>query len=161
MEMASRKIALVFLLGLSVIAGPAVAATDYHSGIWNLLRAAHFNFADNGDSRVHREGIIKTGGKRYEIWRHAWEETPEHMRGSTLHGHYNILIFEQTKRGLSFFGFYDDDGVRMHIKGRTIKFDYPPEEAQYGDTIEFDDNGPPSKIRLNGEIHPFRRPGEN
>src|SRR5437660_626898 len=103
MGMAGRKTALVFWLGLTLMVSPAAAATDYHSGIWNLLRAAHFNFADNGDSRAYREGVIKTGGKRYEIWRYAWEETPEHMRGSTPHGHYNILIFEQTKHGLSFF----------------------------------------------------------
>lgn len=155
MGMASRKKVLVFGFALSLMAGPAAAATDYHSGIWNQLRAAHFTFADNGDSRVKREGVIAAGGKRYEIWRHIWEETPEHARASTLHGHYNILIFEQTKRGLSFFGFYDDDGVPMEIKGRTIKFAYPPEEAQYGDTIQFDDNGPPSRILLKGENHTF------
>jgi len=159
MEKIGHKWRLAVALGLLFTAGDALAATDYHSGIWNLLRAAHFRFADNGDSRARRGGTITAGGKQYEIWRHIWEETPAHMRASTLHGHYNIQVFERTKSGLSFLGHYDDDGQPMHIQGRTIKFSYPPDEAKLGDSIRFDDNGPPAEILLNGENHAFRRAG--
>src|SRR5882724_3120713 len=110
------------VFALLLAAQPVWAKTDYHSGIWNLLRATHFDFAANGDSHASRAGSLRAGGKWYDIWSFAWEETPKHMTGSTPHGHYNLLIFEKAKNGLSFVGDYDFEGDSFRIQGKTLKF---------------------------------------
>jgi hypothetical protein len=134
---------------------PAWAKTDYHSGIWKLLRAGGFSFSENGESSARIAGSIVAAGKQYEIWLYSYEATT-----GSRHGHYNVLIFERTGNGLSYFGNYSVDGNAIRINGQTIKFDYGKENvgtgyppAKRGDEIVFDDRGPPPVILLNGEFH--------
>jgi len=153
----SRIVAAVIIAGLAV--APGWAKTNYHSGIWNILRKAHFCFAENGDSRASPAGVISAGGKNYDIWRYSWEETPQSKAGSTEHAAYRILVLERTKTVLSFLGNYKVDGVPFRIRERTIKFDYgrpKPGEAPKGDDeIAFGENGPPSSAVIDGEIRDF------
>jgi len=139
----------------SLIGAPGWAKTDYQSGIWNLLRAGGFSFSQNGESGAQIAGSIIAGGRHYEIWLYSYEGTT-----GTRHGHYNILIFERTGKGLSYFGNYSVDGGPVRIHGQVIKFDYGKEDvgagyppAKRGDEIVFDKDGPPPVILLNGEFH--------
>jgi len=153
----SRIVAAVVVAGL--VAAPASAKTNYHAGVWNLLRAGGLCFAENGDSKAWRAGTIDAGGKRYEIWGYSWEETPRTKTGSTEHANFRILVFERAEKQLSYLGNYNVDSVPFAIQGRAIKFDYAhgdPGAVHYpGDKIEFDDNGPPRQIVLDGELHSF------
>lgn len=147
---------------------PALAKTDFHSGIWPLLRAAHFEFQANDDTRAWREGSILAGGQHYEIWAYAWEESKKNASkragpGAAQHASYGALVFQRKGKKLSFLGGYPVDIVPFRVYDRTIKFSYPKDEnvgegfppSKKGDEIVFDDNGPPSTILLDGEFHKF------
>jgi hypothetical protein len=150
-----RIAAAIVVVGL--VGTPAWAKTNYHSGIWNLLRDGGLCFAENGDSKVWPAGVITAGGKRYEIWRYAWEETPRTKTGSTEHANYKILIFQRMEKKLSFLGYYTVDGVPFVIRDKTIKFDYTHDDPDFSrdhlnGEIRFNEDGPPRTVVLDGEI---------
>ena len=157
------------LAGLAVaaclLAAPAaLAKTDFHSGIWALMRAAHYEFQANEDTRAWHEGTILAGGRQYEIWGYAWEESEKRPRpGRARHASYGVFVLERVGKKLTLLGAYPTDSVPFKVHDRTIKFEYPKGEyigegfppSKKGDEIVFDDNGPPSTILLSGEFHKF------
>ena len=95
-RLGSRIVAAAVVAGMA--AGPAWTKTNYHSGIWNLLRGGGFFFVETGESSIRKIGSMTTSGKRYEIWRHAYVRT-----GGAGRAHFDLLIFEKTNKGLSYF----------------------------------------------------------
>jgi len=159
-----RPVATVLAAALFLAVTAASAKTDFHSGFWKLMRDANFEFTPSEETRAWQAGSITAGGKQYEIWGYAWEESHKHARarGGTEHASHGVFVLERTSKGLAIIGAYDTDGVPFRVKGRTIKFDYAKQGgaegvavSKMGDEIVFDDKGPPSKVLLDGEIRSF------
>jgi hypothetical protein len=123
----------------------------HRTGIWGVLRRAKFSDPRDIDAKAWPVGSIGAGSRHYEIWRYSYEEFPK-STDPILHSRHRILVFEQQAKGLSYTGSYIIDDVPFHVQGQAVKLDSPAGTALGKDEIVFDDNGPPTEVRLNGQL---------
>lgn len=150
----SKAIAVAFVGVFAGFLVGASAAQGYErtTGIWKVLRAGQFSGSMNEDAHVRSvKGSISAKGKRYRFMEYSWLESPKNMTGSTPHAQSRLLVFEQSRGGLSYLGSYDFEGddfkgpVHPVIRGKTLFFPYHDIEIMgvkraYGISFE---NGPP------------------
>ena len=136
-----------------------VSAAEKRTGIWKVLREGQFSGMMNEDARARPVGDL-IAGKRYYLMDYAWEESPKNMQADFSHAQYRLLVFERSGKDLTYLGSYITKGGRPHIKGKTVIFpykDYKVLEWKTAKAIVFDENGPPKKAVLDGELFGFSR----
>ena len=142
-------IAFIGAFAVSPVGAYAAQGSDYKTGIWKVLRAGHFGGQMSKGAHVRPvKGVLAANGTRYRFWEYSW------VNPETNHGRQKLLVFEQTRRGLSYLGSYeaswDDFKGPVHpvIRGKTLFFPYHDLEI-LGDKNAFAmsfENGPPPAL---------------
>jgi len=157
----SKAITVAFAGALAVLLGGASAAQgpDYKTGIWKVMRAGHFGGPMSNGAHVRPvKGFLAANGTRYRFWEYRWVNPETHRERDEL------LVFEQTSRGLSYLGSYETDWedfkgpVHPAIRGKTLFFPYHDIEI-LGDKRAFAisfENGPPPEL-VPGSVSKFVR----
>lgn len=149
MGIGSNRICKALVATLVAAGMSGASALERNTGIWRLLRAAHF--PGPMDEWAHArpvEGTILANGKRYSFWEY------EAINKENHHGRSGLLVFEGAGRRLSYLGMYnvalDDFRGPVHpvIRGTSVFFPYHTYEilgTKQAFSISFE-NGPPEKI---------------
>jgi hypothetical protein len=150
-------LAVVALLALPM----AGAEARTLAGVRRSLREAHVSYplAHRHDHRpvLRIVGAIAAGGERYLVVYWNWEESRRELHergGNAQHASHRLLVLRRSGTRLSYLGYYSVDIPPLRIEGRAVLFDG---DAEFGNTVTFDDHGPPEEIRLDGEFHVFDR----
>jgi len=95
------------------------------------------------------KGSIDSQGKQYKFWEYEWENK------KTGHGGNALLVFEQTRNGLSYMGSYEVAGddfrgpVHPEIRGKTVFYPYHDIEimgVKQSMAISFENGPPPTTV---------------
>lgn len=145
----SNRVSTVLVMVLLAAGTSGTSALERNTGIWQLLRAAHF--PGPMDEWAHARpvrGAILANGKRYSFWEYDAINKESH------HGRSGLLVFEGSGRDRSYLGMYnvalDDFRGPVHpvIRGMSVFFPYHTYEIlgmKRAFSISFE-NGPPEKI---------------
>jgi len=140
------------IFSVAVIASqPSWPASVGTTKIWHALRAGHFTGVLDHDVKLRLVGTISVGKTRYALAYYGWEQTEREAIGYP-HATHRLLVFEKTDKGLSYLGSYDINDPPLGVKNNRVIFDYP---ADGGNTVTFDEKGPPPTLSLDGQYHEF------
>jgi hypothetical protein len=135
-----------------------VSAREQTTGIWKVLRDGGFSGAKNEDAHVRSLGDMDIGGRHYRLMFFEWFETPRNMKGSFPHGQSRLLVFEKREKAITYLGsyvYYPPDGS-PRIEGNAVIFPYKEIKGEEPtNRLVFDQNGPPLRVVLDGEICEF------
>ena len=142
----------VFVCAIAILSCGSLSsgALERNTGIWRVLRAGHFSGPMNEGAHVRAiKGSIGAQGKQYRFWEYSWENK------ETGHGGNALLVFEQTKAGLSYLGSYEVAGddfrgpVHPEIRGKTVFYPYHDIEimgVKQSVAISFENGPPPTTV---------------
>lgn len=122
-----------------------VSATDFdRKDLIESLKQGGFSGVINQKAIFNKTGAILVSGNCYEIYIYEYSFKPE--GGIAIHFAQRLLIVS----GNAYVGKYDVEDAPARIKGNVIEFNY---DEEIGNKIIFEENGPPSKVYLNGETN--------
>lgn len=129
---------------ISVASGCDFASTDFdRKDIIKILKSGDFGSVINQKVKFDKIGEIAILDKCYEIFTYEYSFKP--TGGTAIHSVQRLFVISNNQ----YVGTYDIDDIPLKINGNVVEFSGTED---VGNKIVFDNDGPPKKVYLNGEV---------
>jgi hypothetical protein len=140
---------LTAIICLTVLTCYAFSNDSATNALKRSLAKQGFTGTLTGKVKISKVGVIAVGDTKYQIFYYEWQES--NPPGLAIHASQRIILM---KGAGQYIGFYRVEGPPTKVGPQSILFDHP---ESLGNSISFDKNGPPTRVRLSGELYDLEK----